>query len=181
MQLDIKKLYEKYLSLQIPNPFTLHDIDSRLKTAYFAEEADLRNYEGLRSDPHANFETAVKAYCFPDERGIKKLLKLNPDEYLDDEPNGFHFIINSKDGTYLCGATEQGMSFVLGLESCIFSGVDQNNMVLGNEKFEDYLKALYLTGYIQFDNDPLLEQAYERYRAGYTLRWYGLTDTINIF
>ncbi|MFB6367872.1 pyruvate kinase, partial [Paenibacillus elgii] len=177
VKLNITKLYEKYLSLDIPNPFLLNDIDNRLKTAYHAEEADLRYHEGLRSDPHADFETAIKAYSFTDERGIQELLKLNPEEYLESyKPNGFHYILNSKDGIHLCGATDQGLSFVLTLETGIFFGIEKDKMMLGNEEFEEYLIALYLAGYIQFENDLLLEQAYKRYRAGYTLRWYGFTD-----
>ncbi|WII37329.1 pyruvate kinase [Paenibacillus thiaminolyticus] len=182
MQLDVTTLYEKYLALHIPNPFTLRDIDERLKTAYYAEEADLRRYESLRSDPDAYFETAVKAYTFRDRRGIEQLLKLNPDNSLHSyRPNGFHYIINSEDGIHPCGGTRQGMSYMLSLENGIFYGIDPSEMILGNERFEDYLKALYLTGYIQLDNDPLLEQAHARYRAGYTLKWYGMTDGIHIF
>ncbi|MBN3526326.1 pyruvate kinase [Paenibacillus apiarius] len=182
MNLDINKLFKKYLTLDIPNPFTLEQINNRFKNCYFAEEVDIHYFSDLEKDPHANFDTVVKAYIFRDERGIKELLKLNPDEYLECyHPNGINIILNSEDKTYLSGATEQGMSFLLGLETSIFCGISQEDMALGNEKFEDYLKALYLAGYIQFEDDPLIERAYQRYRDGYTLKWYGLTDGESTF
>ncbi|WCF06308.1 pyruvate kinase [Paenibacillus thiaminolyticus] len=182
MQLDIKALYEKFLLTNIPNPFTLKDIDNRLKTKYYAEEVDLDKFDGLKKDSHANFDTIVKAYTFKDERGLKELLKLNPDEDLDCYiPNGFHYLLNSNDNEFLSGATEKGMSFVLSLESSIFMGIEESDMVLGNERFEDYLKALYLTEYIQFEDDPWIEKAHKRYKEGFTLRWYGLTDGESIF
>lgn len=46
-------------------------------------------------------------------------------------------------------------------------------MTLGNERFEDYLVALYLAGYIQFENDTILEDVYKRYRDSYLLEYYG--------
>ena len=180
--IDIHKLYEKYLTLNIPNPFTLKDIECLYKQKYFAKEVSIECFAGLRRDPHANFDTVVKAYIFRDERGIKELLKLNPDEYLECyKPNGINSIINSEDNIYMSGGTMQGMSFLLALETSIFCGIEEENMKLGNEEFEDYLKALYLAGYIQFEDDLLIERAYQRYRDGYTLKWYGLTDGESTF
>ncbi|ANA79084.1 hypothetical protein PVOR_27540 [Paenibacillus vortex V453] len=174
MQIDIQKLYDKYMTLDIPNPFNLEQIDQILKDKYFAVETDLENFSGLRFDPYENFDEAVKAYSFRDKRGIKELFKLNSEEY--DEslvPNGINLTVNSKDNMYISGGTEIGGSNLLSIETAIFFGIDKEEMTLGNERFEDYLVALYLAGYIQFENDTILEDVYKRYRDSYLLEYYG--------
>ncbi|EJW20339.1 pyruvate kinase [Paenibacillus alvei] len=179
MRPDILTLYEKFLLLSIPNPFTLSDIDTRLKTKYFAEEVDLDQFEGLKKDPYAHYESIVKAYTFRDERGFNQLEKLNPSEYLSSEE--INLLINSDDNIYMSGGTTQGTSFLLALETNIFGGIKKESMVLGNEEFEDYLKALYLTGYIDLEDDFLLQKAHERYRKGNVLKYFGYTQGESTF
>ncbi|MFW5433117.1 pyruvate kinase [Paenibacillus apiarius] len=174
--IDIHKLYGKYLTLNIPNPFTLEEIDARFRQRYLAEEIDIECFADLKKDRYANFHTARRAYIFRNKQVSDELIKLNPIEDLESLRTAeFNIILNSEDNIYLSGATEQGRSYLLALETSIFCGIEEEDMRLGNEEFEDYLKALYLTGYIQFENDPLIEKAYQRYRAGYTLKWYGYT------
>ncbi|GAC44456.1 hypothetical protein PPOP_3862, partial [Paenibacillus popilliae ATCC 14706] len=77
------------------------------------------------------------------------------------------------DQVYMSGGTTQIGTKLLSLETKIFMGIDEENAVLGNVKFESYLKALYLVGYIQFENDSLIEKARQRYREGYMLQRFG--------
>ncbi|MDR6726155.1 hypothetical protein J2W91_004661 [Paenibacillus amylolyticus] len=163
MNIDIDKLYEKYVSLNIPNPFSLDDIYRRLTKMYYAEEVDLSYYSSLSRDPEANFENATVAYVFHDERGIQKLLKLNNANEIH-EGMEFGWVMNS---------TQIGVSHVLTLEICIFYGIRTEDMYLGNLEFEEYLVALYLTGHIQFDNDTQIDHLVERYRQGYYFRHFG--------
>ncbi|MCL6664185.1 pyruvate kinase [Paenibacillus amylolyticus] len=163
MQIDIHKLYEKYLTLNIPNPFSLDDIHRRLTEKYYAEKVDLNFFSALSRDPDADFNNAVTAYVFRDERGIRELVKLNKEEDIDDTME-FGLVINS---------TQIGVSFVLTLEICIFDGIEADEIHLGNLRFEEYLIALYLTGYIQFDNDSEIDLLVERYRDGYYFRNFG--------
>lgn len=62
MHIDIEKLYQKYLTLDIPNPFTLEQIHDRLTKKYRAEKVDLERFADLRNDPYAGFDQAVAAY-----------------------------------------------------------------------------------------------------------------------
>lgn len=70
----------------------------------------------------------------------------------------------------------QSPTKLLAIEMSIFSGINKENMILGKEEFDNYLKALYLAGYIQFKNDFVIEQARKRYRNGYRLRWFGYSS-----
>lgn len=166
LQIDIKKLYEKYLALDIPNPFSLDQIHQRLTEEYFAEKVDLDRFSDLSNDPHAGFDRATGAYVFEDKRGIEKLLALNPDEYIDRESQY----------AYVVGSTVIGMSFLLNLEIDIFYGIDPKETVLGNQKFEEYLIVLYMLGYIQFENDLIIDKVIALYREGYYLRYFGMQD-----
>lgn len=163
MHIDIHRIYEKYLSLNIPNPFHLDDIHRRLTEVYYAEKVDLSNFSYLSRDPEANFENATAAYVFRDQRGIQKLIELNNNEEIH-EGMEYGWVINS---------TLIGLSHVLSLEICLFYGIDTEKMHLGNLEFEEYLIALYLTGYIRFDNDTQIDLLIERYRNGYYFRYFG--------
>lgn len=166
MEIDIQKLYEKFLTLDFPNPFTLEQIHERLTQKYYGEKVDLESFSNLRRDPEADFDKAVAAYVFKDERGTRELVKLNRDEDIH-EPLEFALVINS---------TLLGNSELLSLETYVFHGMDKAEMVLGNLRFEEFLIVLYLTGYIQFENDPLIDQIIARYKEGYGLRFFGAQD-----
>lgn len=172
---DIQKLYKEYLTLEIPNPFTLQDIHNRLTKKYAAKEVDKNIFSSLKLDPHARFETVVTAYIFREKKAIKELYKLNKEEELF-ELHDINYIVNSEDNIHRSGATTHGMSYLLALESEVFWGIDQNEMFIGNERFEEYLILLYLTGYIYFENDPFINQLLERYKEGYYLRYFGVHD-----
>lgn len=167
MQIDIVRLYQKYLTLDIPNPFTLDQIHDRLTKKYRAEKVDLERFSYLRNDPYAGFDQAVGAYVFEDEQAILELIKLNKDDDIDYETMEFAWIM----GSTLCG-----MSNVLVFEIDVFYGMEEEEMVLGNLRFKEYLIVLYLTGYIQFDNDPILDDLMARCREGYYLRHFGMQD-----
>ncbi|MFD2115826.1 pyruvate kinase [Paenibacillus yanchengensis] len=175
MHIDIQKLYNQYLTLNIPNRFTLEDIHQRLTTKYLAQQVDIDLFAGLQFDPHAEFETVVTAYIFRDDQAVKELMKLNNVEDMM-EPIEINYIINSKDNIYHSGGTHQGASDLLAFESDVFWGMDKEEMYLGNDRFEEFLIVLYLTGYIQFENDPLIEQLITRYKDGYCLRYFGFQD-----
>jgi hypothetical protein len=164
MKIDVEKLYKKYLTLNIPNPFTTDQIHRRLTETYFAKKEDLSRFSDLSQDPHAGFDKATGAYVFEDKRGIEKLIRLNRDDEID------------KDGqhAYVINSTLIGGSLLLNLELHIFKGIDKEEIVLGNLRFEEYLIALYITGYIQFENDPVIDKVIERYRDGYYLRYFGM-------
>lgn len=166
LEIDIQKLYEKYLTLDIPNPFTLEQIHERLTQKYYGEKVDLERFSNLRRDPEAGFDKALAAYVFEDERGIRELVKLNRDEDIH-EPLEFAWVINS---------TLIGISELLSLEIYVFHGMDKEEMVLGNLRFEEFLIVLYLTGYIQFENDSLIDQVIARYKEGYCFRFFGMQD-----
>ncbi|GAC42815.1 UDP-glucose pyrophosphorylase [Paenibacillus popilliae ATCC 14706] len=86
MQLDINKLYETYLTLHIPNPFTLDQIGERLIKQYAAKQITKEKFiecydPSFPEDPYADFHTVVTVYIFRDQEGMKKLLTLDsPDE-----------------------------------------------------------------------------------------------------
>ncbi|GAC44267.1 hypothetical protein [Paenibacillus popilliae] len=190
MQLDINKLYETYLTLHIPNPFTLDQIGARLIKQYAAKQITKEKFiecydPSFPEDLYADFHTVVTVYIFRDQEGMKKLLTLDsPDEkvsFYEDinySRHGCNLILNSDDQVYMSGGTTQIGTKLLTLETKIFMGIDEENAVLGNVKFESYLKALYLVGYIQFENDPLIEKARQLYREGYRLQRFG-TQTGN--
>ncbi|KAA8752481.1 pyruvate kinase [Paenibacillus sp. UASWS1643] len=166
MQIDIQKLYDKYITLNIPNPFTLEQIHERLTEKFYAEKVDLEEFSDLRNDPHAGFDQAIAAYVFKDERGTKQLISLNKDEDIH-EPLEFAWIINS---------TVRGFSLLLTLEIDVFYGMEESEMTLGNPRFEEYLILLYLTGYIEFENDSFINPLRARYREGYRLRYFGMQN-----
>ncbi|WP_145152154.1 pyruvate kinase [Paenibacillus xylanexedens] len=166
MQIDIQKLYDKYITLNIPNPFTLEQIHERLTEKYYAEKVDLEEFSDLRNDPYAGFDQAVAAYVFKDERGTKQLISLNKDEDIH-EPLEFAWIIES---------TVRGFSLVLNLGIDVFYGMEESEMTLGNQRFEEYLILLYLTGYIEFENDYFINPLRARYREGYRLRYFGMQN-----
>lgn len=166
MEIDIQKLYETFLTLDVPNPFTLEQIHERLTQKYYAEKVDLETFAYLRRDPEAGFDEAVAAYVFQDDRGTRELVKLNKEEDIN-EPLYFAWVIDS---------TLIGKSNLLVLETDVFHGMDEEEMVLGNLRFEEFLIVLYLTGYIQFENDSLIDQVIARYKEGYCFRFFGMQD-----
>lgn len=166
MLIDINKLHKKYLTLNIPNPFTPDQVHQRLTETYFAEKVELDRFADLRNDPHAGFDKATAAYVFEDERGIEKLVALTPDEYISREVKY----------AYVVGSTVMGVSYILCLEIEIFHGIEQEEMELGNQRFEEYLIVLYILGYIRFEDDSLIDKVIARYREGYYLRYFGVQD-----
>lgn len=164
MEIDIQKLHKKYLTLDIPNPFSLGQIHDRLINKYYAEQVDLSLFSDLSNDPDAEFDQAIAAYVFKDQRGIVELLKLNNEEEIY-EPLEFAWIINS---------TIRGFSHMLCVEIGVLQlEIPKEEMVLGNLLFEEYLVALYLTGHIQFEDDLLIDKVIARYKEGYRLRYFG--------
>ncbi|WP_245583536.1 pyruvate kinase [Paenibacillus assamensis] len=131
-----------------------------------AEEVNVNRFADLAKDPYANFNEAVRAYIFRDKEVIEELVKVN------DETSTFlirnylevNLILESTDHKYVSGLTIQGGSEILGYELYVFRGLPPQQMVLGNEYFEYYLKCLYMTGYITFENDPYYEVACQRVR-----------------
>lgn len=166
MKIDIQKLYEQYLKLNIPNPFSLEQIHQRLTKVYYAQKVELDRFSDLNEDLYANFDKAIGAYIFEDEQGVQKLNRLNRDEEID------------KDATHawVMNSTQLGMSNILTLEITIFYGMNPENMVIGNLEFEEYLIMLYLTGYIQFENDTCISELRDLYKKGYYLRYFGVQD-----
>lgn len=179
MQIDINKIHQKYLTLKIPNRFTLTDIHERLTTKYQAQEVDISNFSGLRLDPHADWESVVTAYVIRDKNAIRELEELNKESELYD--SDYNVIINSKDKIHITGSTLQGFSIVLMLEMDIFWGMDKEEMYLGNKRFEEYLIILYILGYIQFENDDAINYVRDRYKNGYYLRFFGNNDGRDLF
>ncbi|MDR6726156.1 hypothetical protein J2W91_004662 [Paenibacillus amylolyticus] len=164
MHINIQQLYERYLTLNIPNPFSLDQIHVRLTNHYYADKVNLSLFSNLSGDPYADFDQAIAAYVFNDERGINKLLKLNNAQEIY-EPFEFAWIINS---------TIQGFSHMLSIEiSVLQQEITKDQMVLGNLLFEEYLLALYLTGHIYFEDDQLIDKVISRYKEGYRLRYFG--------
>ncbi|WP_046226116.1 hypothetical protein [Paenibacillus dauci] len=166
MEIDIQKLYKKYLELNIPNPFSPEQIHQRLTKTYYAQKVDLDRFSDLKEDMYAEFDKATGAYVFEDERGIQKLMQLNNNEDIDSD-SVHAWVINS---------TQLGMSNLLTLEITIFYGINPENMSIGNLEFEEYLIMLYLAGYIQFENDTCINEIRELYKKGYYLRYFGVQN-----
>ncbi|WP_084509505.1 hypothetical protein [Paenibacillus assamensis] len=164
--MNIDKLYRAYIALKVPNPFTLDDIDKRLKQRYKAKEVDVNCFADLAKDPCANFKDAVKAYKFRDKTVIEEIFKFNDETgtFLGRNYLKNNLIIESKDGIYMSAATCQGGSGLLMCELRVFGGIEKEQQVVGNQDFEYYLKCLYLAGYIQFENDSYYEVACQRMR-----------------
>ncbi len=169
--IDIERIYEKYLTLNIPNTFTDEQIHRRLTETYHAEKVGLERFEDLRQDDHANFENAKGAYVFEDPRGTAKLARLNTEEE-NPEDSSYAWVMNS---------TQMGMSNMLTLEITIFYGIDKEEMKLGNLRFEEYLIMLYLTGYIEFENDESIESVRDLYRNGHYLRYFGVQNGSGVY
>ncbi len=166
MEFDIQKLYKRYLELDISNPFSEDCIHQRLTETYGAEQVALDRFSDLADDPYANFDQAIGAYIFENEDGIQKLIRLNCDEDID--PDAIH--------AWIMNSTQLGMSNVLTLEIAIFYGMSSSDMVIGNLEFEEYLIALYILGYIQFENDTCIDKICNLYRKGYYLRYFGVQN-----
>ncbi|MBO2942456.1 hypothetical protein JJQ72_00440 [Paenibacillus sp. F411] len=81
----------------------------------------------------------------------------------------------------MTGSTLQGISNLLALELEIFWGMDEEEMFLGNKRFEEYLIMLYLTGHIQFENDSIIDYIRDRYKNGYYLRYFGTNDGAELY
>ncbi|WP_243895780.1 pyruvate kinase [Paenibacillus sp. F411] len=179
MLFDIEKIYQEYLTLNIPHRFTLSNIHKRLTTRYNATQVDVSNFSALRMDPYACYDSAITAYTFRDDNAIKELIQLNRD--LELSGGDINLIINSTDKTYITGSTLQGISNLLALELEIFWGMDEEEMFLGNKRFEEYLIMLYLTGHIQFENDSIIDYIRDRYKNGYYLRYFGTNDGAELY
>lgn len=167
MTIDIQNLHQKYTSLEIPNPFSMDQIHSRLTQKYYGEKVDMSLFSDLSLDPDADFDKATAAYVFRDERGRKELLQLNNIEEQHEDME-IAWIINS---------TMRGMAHQLILETDVFNGISKEEMYLGNPRYEEFLVTLYLTGYIQFENDNLIEKLRAKYRNGYRLRYFGMQNS----
>lgn len=150
------------------------DVHERLTTQYKAKEVDKSNYSDLRRDLHADWGSVVTAYIFRDANAIRELEKLNAESQSSDTP--IALIVNSTDKIHITGATFRGISFLLLLEFSVFVGLDDEDMFLGNERFEEYLLMLYILGYIQFDNDSTIDYIRDLYKNGYYLRYSGIND-----
>ena len=171
MYIDIRRIYEKYLTLNIPNAFNEEQIHKRLTETYFAEKVSLERFEDLRQDEHANFENAKGAYVFEDPRGTIKLARLNTEEEKP-EDSSYAWVMNS---------TQIGMSNMLTLEITIFYGIAKEEMQLGNLRFEEYLVMLYLTGHIEWENDEQIEHVRDLYRNGHYFRYFGAQNGSGIY
>lgn len=169
--IDIQRIYEKYLTLNIPNTFNEEQIHKRLTETYFAEKVDLDLFEDLRNDLHANFEEASGAYVFKDPRGTTKLARLNTEEEKP-EDSSYAWVMNS---------TQMGMSDMLTLEITIFHGIAKEQLHLGNLRFEEYLIMLYITGHIEFENDENIERVRDLYRDGHYFRYFGAQNGSGIY
>lgn len=175
----MNKINQKYLTLNIPRHFTLTDIHKRLTTQYKAKEVNKSNFSGLKLDPHADWESVVTAYIFRDENALSQLEALNTEDELSDSE--LAVIINSKDKIHITGGTLRGISNVLALEMEIFWGIDEEEMILGNKRFEEYLILLYILGYIELQNDNTIDYLRDRYKYGYYLRCFGGNDGRQLF
>jgi hypothetical protein len=78
----IKKLFYKYKELNIPNKFTIQEVDSILKNKYNAVEIDKQQYTELKNDPYINYEKIVKSYKLEDNNVLNNLFN-------DEEKNNF--------------------------------------------------------------------------------------------
>ncbi|WP_172253454.1 pyruvate kinase [Saccharibacillus deserti] len=170
MYIDIRRIYGKYLTLNIPNTFSDEQIHKRLTEVYYAEKVDLERFADLRKDAHANFEHAAGAYVFEDPRGTAKLARLNAEE--EPEDSSYAWVMNS---------TQIGMSDMLTLEITIFHGIAEEEIRLGNLRFEEYLVMLYLTGHIELENDEQVEQARDLYKNGHYLRYFGAQNGSGVY
>lgn len=95
------------------------------------------------------------------------LFSLNPQDSI--VPDTINFLINSNDGICYSGSTIQGMSNLLLLEASVFGGINEEDMVLGNESFEKYLISLYILGYIDLGDDILLKETRECFKKDYLI------------
>lgn len=74
--------------------------------------------------------------------------------------------------TILTDSTLQGFSHMLVLEVDMLRGkVEEEAMYLGNLPFEEYLITLYLTGFIQFEDDLFINKLAACFQEGYRLIW----------
>ncbi|PLS17389.1 hypothetical protein CVD28_12570 [Bacillus sp. M6-12] len=170
IELFMKKIFEKYCELKIPNRYTLDEADSTLKEKYLAYEEDIN-----RADAETENLAAVRKYyvienplvlqrIFTDTEKIDlyNMIQLLKEELYDFQNelekmwNGIqtgqriNIILESENLKHISGFTLQGISEKLFNELCIFEGIDSMKCHLGNEEFHEYLKRLVRAGFIKF-------------------------------
>ena len=165
----MEKIYQKYQALDIPNRFTLEEIDLILKEKYSAVEKDV-----ALADIGDDVENPIKYYVITDIHVLKNLYTTEEiidlytmacfsegsliedefDQIWEDVGAGkrIHIILTSVDNQYIDGFTIQGESDRLLNELCVFEGIDESDCHLGNEEFHEYLKRLIKAGYINVSN-----------------------------
>jgi hypothetical protein len=171
----IKKLFYKYKELNIPNKFTIQEVDSILKNKYNAVEIDKQQYTELKNDPYINYEKIVKSYKLEDNNVLNNLFNdeeknnfieiekenskypIHPEEDYNkaieqrnlQEGKLLLIFLESEDGKYISTFTLQGQCEKLSIELIVFKGIDPDKCDLQNESFVHYLEALLKAGYIR--------------------------------
>jgi hypothetical protein len=164
----MEELVQRYEQANIPNHFSIEQVDTILRGKYLATPTDIEMFADLKHDPYVDFENIVGAYAITNQEVLSQLLSANEkislyefirslekkEEDLDNDSMDGHtgrridIILESKDGTRLTGFTVQGLCDKLVAELAVMKGIDVEECILGNEQFYHYLRNLLKAQYI---------------------------------
>ncbi|WP_212935772.1 hypothetical protein [Bacillus hominis] len=169
----INKLYEKYKMRNIPNKFSINEIDGVLKDEYKVTEIEKGKIGYMMHDSYTNFDEIIKCYkidqqdillsLFSDEENsnFAEMVKLYQSEkhMHYDEQDFFNqqiqegklivIFLASKDGTFINYFNLLGHSEKVYHKLTVFMGLEKEECSIDNPLFQEYLQALDATGYLE--------------------------------
>ncbi|MEH7453200.1 hypothetical protein [Gottfriedia acidiceleris] len=163
--MEIKELYLKFQTKDIPNYFFIDEVDRIYKEKYKVNELDKTNFIDLKEDLYVDYSNIVKCYEIYDEKILenlfcneekkrhqhftKKYASRYPGEDLRlNEGKLINVILESKDGKRISGYTVQGSCSYISSELVVFIGAEQEEHNLDNRKFSYYLNCPEEIGYL---------------------------------
>ncbi|HDR6255658.1 hypothetical protein [Bacillus cereus] len=169
----LNKLYEKYTMRNIPNKFSINEIDSILKDEYKVTEIDKSTIGSMIHDPDTNFDEIVKCYKIDkhdilsqlfsvEEKGnfaeVTRLYQSDESTHYDEQDlynqqiqTGKLVVIflASTDGTFVNYFNLLGHSEKMYQKLTVLMGLEKEDCNLDNPLFQEYLQALSATGYLE--------------------------------
>ncbi|MEH6933705.1 hypothetical protein [Bacillus sp. JJ783] len=169
----INKLYEKYKMRNIPNKFSIDEIDTILKSEYGVTEIEKNKIGSIHLDSNIKFREIVKCYkieekavlmsLFSDEEknNFAEMMQLNQSEQNTDfdERDFFNkeiqegklivIFLASTDGTYVNYFNLLGHSEIVYNKLTVLMGLEKEECNIENPLFQEYLQALAATGYLE--------------------------------
>ncbi|HFT2186685.1 MULTISPECIES: hypothetical protein [Bacillus] len=169
----INKLYEKYKMRNIPNKFSIDEIDTILKSEYRATEIKKNKIGSIYLDTNIEFKEIVKCYkieekavlmeLFSDaeKKNFAEMIQLNQSEQNTDfnEQDLFNkeiqegklivIFLASADGTYINYFNLLGHSEMMYNKLTVLMGLEKEECNIENPLFQEYLQALAAIGYLE--------------------------------